>query len=235
IDIRKLEVKVEDNDQERHESEHQSEADDNDKHGDTSGGWIQLVIHPGVYDILQFRNGLDTLFTTAGFPNTHAPKKIRLTLGTLNSVVLNGVSFPVSISNNDNFVVIKLDESSVVFNASGHADIWIDFDAGNSIRQHGSNFELKPSVKSFSKEKSGSIEGRVLPADAKAMVMAINGTDTASAKPGSEGEFKIVGLKSGSYSLLFHATAGNYKDTTIQQVTVAGKEDTKTGTVTLHK
>jgi hypothetical protein len=141
----------------------------------------------------------------------------------------------VSLNGNDNIVVINLDDSAVQFDREGKGSLWIDIDAGNSIRQHGNNFELKPSVKIFSKDKSGSIEGRVLPADAKAMVMAISGTDTSSAKPGNEGEFKIVGLKAGSYSVVYHATAGNYKDTTLQHITVSGKEDTKVANVTLHK
>ena len=65
--------------------------------------------------------------------------------------------------------------------------------------------------------------------------MAINGTDTTSAKPEAEGEFKFIGLKPGTYSLLYHATANNYLDTTINNITVTGKEDVKVATVVLHK
>ena len=72
---------------------------------------------------------------------------------------------------------------------------------------------MNSSVKAFSKEKAGGIEGRVAPAAAKAVVYAINGTDTSTALPEREGEFKIIGLKPGNYSLLVKATANNYKDT----------------------
>ena len=235
LDIQKVEIKVEDDAQEKHESEHQGEVDDNDKHGDASGGWMAVNINPGVYDILKFRNGLDTLFASTSFPAAHALKKLRITLGSNSSVVFNGSSFPLAVKGNDNFIVIKLEESAVAINSGGPSSIWIDVDAGRSIRKNGNQFELKPSVKLFSKETTGSVEGRVLPAAAAAVVMAINGTDTATAKPSTEGEFKFTGLKAGTYSFLYHATANNYLDTTLSTILVKTKEDSKLPTVTLHK
>ena len=235
LDIQKVEIKVEDSNEAKHESEHQGEIDDNDSRGDASLGWMAVDIHPGVYDILKFRNGLDTLFASSSFASTKGLKKVRLTLGNGNSVMVNGISSPLVLKGNDNFVVIKIDESMVQINSGGLTNFWIDIDAGRSIKKQGNNFELKPSVKVFSKEKAGGVEGRVLPADAHAIVMAINGSDTASAKPESEGEFKFIGLKPGTYSLLYHATANNYRDTTITNIKVNGKEDIKVNTVTLHK
>lgn len=235
LDINKVEIKVEDSAEDKHESEHQSETDDNDNKGDVSGGWISVNIHQGVYDILAFRNGLDTLFASSSFPSTKGLKKVRLTLGTSNSVQSNGITSPLVLKNNDNFVVIKIDESMVQLNSGGLTNFWIDIDAGRSIKKHGNEFELKPSVKVFSKEKAGSLEGRVSPKDAAPIVMAINGADTTSAKPEAEGEFKFIGLKPGTYSLLFHATANNYLDTTINNIRVTGKEDVKVATVVLHK
>ncbi|MBS1563540.1 MAG: hypothetical protein JST39_04090, partial [Bacteroidetes bacterium] len=158
-------------------------------------------------------------------------KKVRLTLGSANSVVFNGAVFPLTLNGNDNIVVIGLGELL----SGDHMNWWLDFDAGSSIRQHGSSFELKPHVNAFRKENTAGIEGRVLPAEARAQVFAINGSDTASAKPGSEGEYKIIGLKSGTYALWIHATAAGYKDTTLPKVVVAAKEDTHLPAITLHK
>ncbi len=62
IDIQKLEVKVEDG-------------------NSTNDGWITLNINPGVYNILRFRNGLDTLFANGTLPE-YQIRKIRLTIGT---------------------------------------------------------------------------------------------------------------------------------------------------------
>jgi hypothetical protein len=235
LDITKVEIKVEDDTEATHESEHQGEVDDSDSRGDASGGWMTVAIHPGVYDILQFRNGLDTLFATTTFDAAKALKKVRITLGTNNSVVLNGASSPLTLNGNDNFIVVKIDESAVAVNSGALTNFWVDIDAGRSIRQHGGIFELKPSVKVFSKEKSGGIEGRVLPGNAAAVVMAINGTDTATAKPEAEGEFKFIGLKAGTYTLVYHATANNYLDATVTNVVVSGTEDVHVPDVTLHQ
>jgi RNase P/RNase MRP subunit p29 len=149
--------------------------------------------------------------------------------------MLNGVNSPLVVKGNDNMVVIKIDESVVQVNSGSLTNFWMDVDAGRSIKKQGNTFELKPSVKIFSKEKMAGIEGRVLPKDASAIVMAINGTDTASAKPEAEGEFKFIGLKPGTYSLLYHATANNYRDTTVANIRINGTEDTKVNTVTLRK
>ncbi len=235
LDIVKVEIKVEDDSESHHESEHQSESDDNDHHGGISGGWMSVPIHPGIYDILQFRNGLDTLFGSASFDATKGLHKVRITLGSNNSVELNGVSSALVLDGNDQFIVVNIDESLVAVNSGGLTNFWIDLDAGNSIRFKDNQFQLKPHVKVFSREKSGGIEGIVLPGNASAVVMAVNGTDTATAKPEDSGEFKFIGLKPGTYTLIYHATANNYLDQTVSGVVVSGTEDVHVPSVTLHQ
>jgi hypothetical protein len=234
IDIQKLEVKVEDSAQDAAEDRDRSGSDSRDRQGDNDGGWMALPIHPGVYDILKFRNGLDTLFASTTFPSLRSLRKIRLTLGSNNSVVFNGATFPVIVKNNDNIVVINLGDDDVRID-QGQIQFSLDFDAGRSIRLQGDGFELDPQIRVFRKDVAGSIEGTVLPANAQAVVMAINGTDTSTARPEREGEYEIVGLAPGHYSLLFHATANNYKDTTIDNIVVSGREDTHVGTIVLHQ
>ncbi|HTI08248.1 MAG TPA: DUF4382 domain-containing protein [Puia sp.] len=233
IDIQKLEIKAEDSLEDAQERNGDGGDDDRDRQGETSGGWMSLPIRSGIYDILQFRNGLDTVLGSGSFSSLRTIRKVRLTLGNNNSVVVNGVSTPLVIGGNDNIVVIKFSDD---FLSDNPADIRfsLDLDAGRSIRLHGDRLELKPEVKAFRREKAGSIEGRVLPAQAQAVVMAFNGADTATAKPEREGEFKIVGLKPGSYSVLVHATSGTYSDTTLTNVVVARNEDAQVGTITLH-
>lgn len=235
LDIQKLEVKVEDSSEQEFEQEHENESDDHDSQGHTSGGWQNVSIKSGVYDVLKFRNGLDTLFGTASFPSSHAFRKIRLTLGSNNSVVYNGSSFPLILKGNDNIIVIKLsDDEAEAGDDHQKTDFWLDIDAGRSVRRHGNDFELKPQVKAFRKDQTGSVEGRVLPAEAMPVVYAINGSDTTSAKPEREGEFKMMGLRPGTYTIVYHATAGNYQDKTVSNIIVQNREDTKLGSVTLQ-
>ena len=223
IDLKKLEIKLEDNGI------------------DSLGGWFDLNITPGVYDILTLRNGVDTLFGTGTIPAGRKLQKIRLTLGNNNSVVKDNQSFPLTVKDKDNQVEAKLDATNVDFTAPDQFQFWLDFDAGRSIKKDNSGsgnsnkYELRSNIRIFSKSRSGEIEGRVLPAAAQPIVMAISGTDTATAKPEREGEFKIVGLKAGTYTLFVDATAGNYRDTTINNVIVRNNEDTKVGTITLRQ
>jgi hypothetical protein len=233
IDVQKVEVKAEDSSEAENEREHEGEHDENDRNGSTEGGWVSLNITPGVYDLLKFRNGIDTILGTGNFPINKNLKKIRLTLGQNNSAVLNGATVPLVIKDKNNIIVINLEESLLSSN-NGRFELSIDIDASRSVRQHGDEFELKPEVHGFNRIKSGSIEGKVLPAEAKAIVYAINGSDTISAMPEREGEFKIAGLKNGSYTLLIHPTANGYLDSSLP-INVSGSEDTHVPTITLHK
>jgi hypothetical protein len=221
IDLRKLEVKLED---------------------DTlpNDGWVNLSIHPGVYNILRFRNGLDTLFATGTLPSGRV-KKVRLTVGTQNSVMKNGQSFPLNVHDNDREVVANLEGGNFEILPPSQVLFWIDFDASHSIQVDnsgsGSNngYRLKSHIKIFTRSTSGRIEGKVLPAAADALVMAINGTDTTMAIPDDDdGEFKIVGLNAGTYKVFIDGR-NNYNDTTINNVIVRNREDTHLPTVTLHQ
>jgi hypothetical protein len=218
LNIVKMEIKVEDNGI------------------DSLGGWFNLNITPGVFDILKFRNGFDTLFATGTIPQNRKLQKIRFTLGNQNSVVYQGVTYPLEVKDNRGEVEAKLDDSNVDVPAAGQFLFWIDFDAHHSIQQKSNNrYELKSNIRIFTKSKSGRIEGRVLPPAAKAMVLAIRGTDTATAIPEPDGEFKIVALPAGTYKLWIDATANNYRDTIINNVVVVHNEDTKVGTIQLRQ
>jgi hypothetical protein len=200
-------------------------------------GWVSLPIHPGVYNILRFRNGLDTLFGSINLPN--APiRKIRLTLGTQNSAMKDRQSFPLPLKDSHGQITINIDGNN--FDLAGNqAQLWLDFDAGNSIRVNNSGqgnsngFELDPHINVFGQHNTGRIEGKVLPIAARPIVKAVMGSDTATAIPDGNGEFKICGLRAGSYQVIFEGQ-NNYRDTTITQVNVMSKEDTKLPTLMLH-
>lgn len=221
IDLQRLEVKLEDDSL-------------------PNGGWVNLSINSGVYNILRFRNGLDTLFATGTIPTARI-KKIRLTLGTQNSVMKNGQRFPLQVKNEDREVIANLDESNFDITNSGQVLFWIDFDAGNSIQVDNSGsgnnngYRLKSHIKIFSRSHSGEIEGKVLPLSADAIVKAVIGSDTATAIPDDhDGEFKIVGLSAGTYKVIIDGQNG-YNDTTINNVVVRHREDTHLPTIVLHQ
>ena len=220
IDLRKFEIKV----------EHDTLPND---------GWIDLPIRTGVYNILRFRNGLDTVFAVGMLPNAKI-KKIRLTLGTQNSAMKNGQSFSLRVKDEDRQVVANLENNNFDI-SNGQLSFTIDFDAGNSIQVDNSGqgnnngYRLKSSIKIFGRNNSGRIEGKVLPLAADPIIKAVIGTDTATAIPDdSDGEFKIVGLNAGTYKIIIDGQNG-YFDTTINNVIVRNKEDTHLPTITLHQ
>lgn len=220
IDMQRLEVKLEDDSL-------------------PNSGWVNMNIAPRVINILRFRNGLDTLFASGTLPSARL-KKIKLVLGTQNSVMKNGQSFPLRVKSEDREVIANLDISNFEI-SNGTVMFWIDFDAGNSIQVDNSGsgnnngYRLKSHVKIFSRSSSGRIEGRVVPLASDPIIKAVIGTDTATAIPDDDdGEFKIVGLTAGTYMLIIDGQNG-YNDTLIQNVIVRNREDTHLPLITLHQ
>ena len=146
----------------------------------------------------------------------------------------------LTVKSEDRQVVANLEGGNFEILPPNQVLFWIDFDASRSIQVDNSGsgnnngYRLKSSIKIFTRSTSGSIEGKVLPRAANPIVMAINGTDTATAIPEHEGEFKIMGLRAGTYKVLIQGQ-NNYLDTTIQNVVVRNREDTHLPAVTLHQ
>jgi Domain of unknown function (DUF4382) len=214
IDIQKVEVKVE-----------------VDSAGVEREFWETLKIRPGVYNILNFRNGVDTLLAE-GFVTRGEIKKLRITLGNRNSVIVDNVTYPLTLKKPE--VIIDIDDISEI-NPS-EFKINIDFDAcGSVIRINNNQFELRPKIRTFDDDHDGRIEGKVLPKDAKAIVSVMSGNQTLLAIPDEDdGEFKIRGIKAGTVDLMINATANGYRDTTIKNI-VVGDREIKLGIITLRK
>src|SRR5882672_7535890 len=69
--------------------------------------WDTLDIRPGVYNLLTLSNGTDTLLAT-GLTLEGRINKIKLVLGTNNSVVIDSVSYPLTLWNNNQTVTIQV-------------------------------------------------------------------------------------------------------------------------------
>lgn len=243
VDIKFVEVKIDTSKQNMNDDNHGDTDDDNDddnRHNDAYGRWDTLKINAGVYNILSLRNGIDTLLGTANIP-AGSIRKIRLTLGTNNRVVVNGVSKPLNLlAGTSKYAYIKIhqkdednDDNNNSNNSNTQTALLLDFDVCESIKLINGQYYLKPVLKPLSKKNHGEIEGKVLPSAAKAFVTAKSGADSATAIPENDGRYKIRGLKPGTYSVKFKGSVG-YKDTTINNVQVQKNKETKLATVTLH-
>lgn len=109
-----------------------------------STGWVNLNTNAGIYDLLGLQNGVDTLLATGTIPS-NSVQEIRLVLGSANSIVVNGVSYPLTIpSGSESGLKLKINKQ-----LNGPIDsLLIDFDAALSIHQAGpNNYMLKPVLK----------------------------------------------------------------------------------------
>lgn len=199
----------------------------------TSSGWQTLnLLRPGIYNLLDFKNGIDTVLAASDLP-AGTLSQMRLILGDSNSVVINGLSYhlttPSAQQSGLKFNIHATLTSGIVYR------LWIDFNAGSSIVARGNGaYNLKPVIRTYTEAIGGSIKGHVLPAAAGPEVFAIQGTDTLMALPDSAtGYYFFGGVNTGSWSLLFHATDSLYKDTTTI-VSVNTGVVTDAGTLTLH-
>lgn len=233
VDIRYVEVKIDSS----HGSHHDHDADDDhddDHHGhDDFGYWDTLAVAPGIYDLLQLRNGVDTLLAT-GFVGHGRITKLRFTLGDNNEVWTDSTTAePLGICDNRHYIYAKLPTNSIDTLPGGQAIIRIDFNVERSIKKIAGHYCLLPVLKPYCHSRSGGIEGKIYPSDAVVLIKAYSSTDTAYAIPWHHGEFKIRGLNEGTYTVLYDALSP-YQDTTISNVQVYRGRDTELPDVTLH-
>jgi Domain of unknown function (DUF4382) len=215
-----------------------SDRDDDDSSGtndDSCKVWYDLGVKPGYYDLLSLRNGLDTLLASGNVP-AGMVQRIRIELGTSNYLVKDSVRYPLNLMpGRRNVVEIKLKNDDWDDYDNRRRRIWLDFDVARSIiKVRDGEFYLVPNIKPFTVKKTGSIEGRIVPLEARAVVSVYNSTDTAFALPNHKGEFKIRGLKAGDYTMFINAGNG-YLDSTIAKIAVLTGKETKLGTVALRK
>lgn len=198
----------------------------------SNGGWISMTpIRPGFYNILQLRNGLDTLLGWAELP-AGSISQLRLILGDGNYVVVNGNDYALTTpSAQESGLKLNIDQTLVAGNSY---DVWIDFDVARSIHQTGNGkYMLKPVMRAYTELTNGRINGYVLPFIANVTVYAINGADTLSAIPNANGYFAFTGLSQGTYQVWLSAGNTVYHDQFINNVQVSFGVVADIGTTTL--
>jgi hypothetical protein len=239
IDIQKVEVKIDTSSAHKDNDDRCKDDDDRDDHQkrkDDYGEWVDIKFTPAVIDVLSLRNGVETKLGEANIL-TGTVRKIRITLGTQNSVVKNGVTSTLELRNEtNNFLYVKLYDKHRERNANNsNVSVWVDFDVANSIYEKDGKFYLKPVLRPFNNKNFGEVEGKVLPLEAKAVVRITNGAGfNGVALPNREGKFKLRGLESGTYTVTVQGLAP-YLDKVISNVVVTKGKETELGVITLTK
>lgn len=161
---------------------------------------LNLNINSGVYNLLDFVNGVDTLIASGNF-QAGTLSQIRLILGENNSVMVDSVVYPLStpsaMQSGLKLNVHTPITAGVVYN------LLLDFDANQSIVVTGNGeYILKPVIRVLDVAMSGSIHGSVSPPAAlPATATATDGTNTYTTFTDSTGSFLLVGIPAGTYSV----------------------------------
>ncbi len=205
---------------------------------DTSHPIILDGTHPGLYNLLAFSDGKDTLLADATIP-AGSISQIRLILG------------------DNNYIITKDDQQIALKTPSGQQSglkvqvhqavsggilyrLTLDFDAGRSIIKAGNsgNYLLKPVLRILSLMPSGGdIQGVVIPDSVRTAIFAIQGVDTIAStfSDTTNGRYLFKDVPAGSYSLSFIPSDTSFVIPPALPATVTLGQITNVDTVKLHQ
>jgi hypothetical protein len=166
---------------------------------DGNGHTTMLSSNSGVYNILDLSNGADMLLATRRLYNSGV-SQIKLGLGTNSSVVIDGTSFPLTLSTADEAgLTVNVNQT---LSADHDNEILIDFDGNSSIVATGpSTYKIQPVIRVVDSNITGSISGDT-DNTSRAIVTATSVSNVNySTGINSSGVFKILGVPPGSYTL----------------------------------
>lgn len=196
--------------------------------------WDTLSITPGVYNLLDLRNGTDTLLAS-GLYATGKIIKIQITLGSDNTVYTDSTTYyPLEVFGPNPYFTINVSRTNVEDVSNNEFKIWLDFNLAKSIYFWSGTYYLKPYFEIFNDMTSAKVQGTVLPPGAGALVMGINGADTIYAIPFWSGNYQFRNVPAGTWSFTFKGMNG-YQDTTISSIAVDSTKTVTLPKITLHK
>jgi hypothetical protein len=196
--------------------------------------WDTLNITPGEYNLLDLRNGTDTLLAS-GLYTTGKILKIQITLGSQDTVYTDTTTwYPLVIFGPNPYFTINVSRTNVDDVTNNEFKLWLDFNLQRSVFFWDGTFLLSPYVTVFNDMTSAKVQGTVLPPGAGALVEGINGADTIYAIPFWGGQYQFRNVPVGTWSFTFKGMNG-YQDTTISSIAVDSTKTVTLPTITLHK
>ncbi|TVQ13728.1 MAG: DUF4382 domain-containing protein [Balneolaceae bacterium] len=200
---------------------------------DEGSGWIVISEPDESYDLLELINGANVVLGEAEL-DEGTYRQIRLILGNDNYVVIGGQSYPMMTPSAQQ-TGIKLNVNAEI-EAGFTYTLLLDFDAQRSVVKRGATgtYLLKPVIRAVNTALTGNITGMVEPAEPGAWVYAIAGSDTVSTtRTIDTGEFTLVGLIDGFYSVSVEPVDEDYESVQIGDVEVKAGQVTNLGVIEL--
>lgn len=208
---------------------------DDDGIEEDDDGWVVVNDNPMRVNLLDLTNGEFEVLGETELESGHY-SQIRLILGDDNEVVVDGVPQALKTP--------SAQQSGLKININAEIDddevytLLLDFDASRSIVEAGNSgkFLLKPVIRTAELASTGVIEGIIEPAESLPWVYAIADGDTvAGTKAEVDGEFRLVGLLSGSYTVAVDPSVGDYLDKELFDVDVIAPDTTDIGIIVLEE
>ena len=196
------------------------EGDEEDADEGDDVEWIDLeVSNPGLYNLLDYRNG-ETVMLAGGDIPAGKISQVRLILGDESNVVIDGAVHSLKTPSAQTSG-LKFNLHDVLMPDMMYSFV-IDFDASRSVVRTGNEkFILKPVIRTYADAFGGSIKGSVVPADSVDYVQLVSGVDTLISLPEDNGLFLFAGLDVKSWDLtIFADSLSNRKDTLIADILV---------------
>ena len=195
-----------------------------------SGALVNLNVHSGIYNLLNFVNGIDTLIASADI-QSGTLSQVRLILGANNTVKVDNVVYPLSTPSALQSG-LKLNVHSDLTPGVEY-DLLLDFDANRSIVLNGNGeYHLKPVIRTISVATGGSIRGNVVTTLAlPAAVSVTDGTNTYSTTTDASGNFLVRGIAAGSYTVTITPASTYVVKTYLNVVVTVGNLTQLTATV----
>lgn len=168
----------------------------------TDGSMVTLSTNAGVYNLLRYSNDIDTLIAS-GNVSAGTVQSVKLTLGSNNTVVKDGSSYPMAINSGDDAGLTLAIHQNVVANTT--TELLVDFDANQSVvtDDNGATYHLRPVLRTIGLDVSatGSIMGHITPANTNVVITVTGNGGTFSTSATDDGHFRIRGLTQGTYTV----------------------------------
>lgn len=198
----------------------------------SNGSTVALNTTVGMYNLLDFSNGLNTIIATSTLHDARV-NQIRLILGPNSTVVVDGVTYPLNTPSAEQSGLKLLVNQTLQEDIQN--DILIDFDANVSIVQTGAGaYKLKPVLRTVVTAVSGIVQGSITPVGTMAVVSAMGNGVVYSSNVSDLGGFQILGLPAGLYTLTVIPALPLLPYTDVNVVVTAGAT-TAVGVVALHE
>jgi len=189
---------------------------------------IEIPSTPGVYNLLDFTNGKDTLIADAELAGGSL-SQIRLILGENNSLMIDSVLYDLKTPSGQTSG-LKLNVHQEIIPGEAYSYV-IDFDAQRSIVCKGNGgYNLKPVIRVFTEVFTGSVHGIISPPKADSLINLIMLEDTISTHSDTLGHFMFRGLEPGIYNIDIVATS-NFSDSTLTDIEIIAGETTEIDTI----